>query len=125
MELNCFKNTIILMFSVQCSVSPDVDVGPAVAPAVLTWDNGDDDVVVAAVAAAAAVVVTTVTAMVGLVPGVVFPLLNINIIYIIHHPPSYITRCGSVQPRHLRPSYKQRSFPGKDPSLLECFEIPP
>ena len=50
-------------------------------------DNEDDIVVwvvvaVAVAAVAAAVVsvsVTTVTAMVGLVPGVVFPLLNINI----------------------------------------------
>ena len=43
--------------------------------------DNEDDIVVAAVAAAAvvSVSVTTVTAMVGLVPGVVFPLLNINI----------------------------------------------
>ena len=86
---------IILMFT---SVSPDVVVGPAVAPAELTWDNEDDnvDVVVAAVVAVVVVVVvavvvsvTTVTAMVGLVPGVVFPLLNVNVIIICNCiPPS-------------------------------------
>ena len=53
--------------------------------------DADDVVVVAAVAAAAPVVaavvsVTTVTAMVGLVPGVVFPLLNININMINRFP---------------------------------------
>ena len=69
------------------SVSPDVVVDPAVAPGELTWESEDDnvDVVVAAVVAVV-VSVTTVTAMVGLVPGVVFPLLNVMICYCI--PPS-------------------------------------
>ena len=67
---------------VDCSVqfSPGVVVCPAVAAAEL-WDglsvDNEDDIVVLVVAAVAAAVVsvsvTTVTAMVGLVPGVVFP----------------------------------------------------
>ena len=72
------------------SVSPDVVVDPAVAPGELTWESEDDnvDVVVAAVVAVV-VSVTTVTAMVGLVPGVVFPLLNVNVIIICNCiPPS-------------------------------------
>ena len=97
------RNThiIILMF---ISVSPEVVVAPVVVAAELTWDNEDDnvDVVVAAVVAAVVAVVvvvvvvvavvvsvTTVTAMVGLVPGVVFPLLNVNVIMICYCiPPS-------------------------------------
>ena len=83
------RNThiIILMF---ISVSPEVVVAPVVVAAELTWDNEDDnvDVVVAAVVAVV-VSVTTVTAMVGLVPGVVFPLLNVDIIMICYCiPPS-------------------------------------
>ena len=80
------------------SVSPEVVVAPVVVAAELTWDNEDDnvDVVVAAVVAVVVVVVvavvvsvTTVTAMVGLVPGVVFPLLNVNVIIICNCiPPS-------------------------------------